>query len=172
MSKSKYFSVGKILSSRGIKGELKVQPWTDTLEDFCDIPRIFTNINFEPLNIENLKIYKSFIIMKLFGINTRQKADELKNKKLYAYREDIPIKEDCYFIEDIKNCEVINANDKNMIYGIVKDVINTGANDIYVINSKDNKEYLLPIIKGTIKEINLDENKIYVCAIKGVFDDN
>ncbi len=172
MSKNKYLSIGKILGSRGIKGELKVQAWTDTLEDFCSISKIFLNINESPLDIVNLRVHKSCVLMKVGSIENKDQAEMLRGKILYAYKDDIPIEDDRYFIEDLKGCEIIDSND-GRVYGILKDVINTGANDIYIVkNSEKCSEYLVPIIDGTISEINLEENKIYLSPIKGVFDDN
>lgn len=171
MSKKEYFSIGKILGVRGIRGELKVENWTDSLETFCSIKNIFTDLNASPLDISALRIHKSHILMKLNSINDRSNAEKLIGKILYAYREDIPISEDRYFIEDLKGSEIIDY-ESNKLYGILKDVINTGANDIYVISGKSNKEYLVPIIEGTIKNINLETNQIYINPIRGIFDDD
>lgn len=171
MSKKEYFSVGRIIGTRGIKGELKVESWCDSLEDFCLIENIFIDINESPLDISELRIHKNHVLMKLESVNDRNSAESFIRKTLYAYRQDIPIDDERYFIEDLKGSEVIDYN-TNKIYGTLKDVMNTGANDIYVINSESNKEYLLPIIDGTIKNINLESDKIYIVPIRGVFDDN
>ena len=171
MSKKEYFSVGKILGVRGIRGELKVENWTDSLETFCLIKNIFINLDSPSLSISTLRIHKSHILMKLDSIDDRNTAEKLIGKTLYAYRDDIPISEDRYFIEDLKGSEVIDYT-SNKVYGILKDVINTGANDIYVVNGESNKEYLVPIIEGTIKDINLETNQIHINPIRGIFDDN
>lgn len=171
MPKKKCFSVGKILGVRGIRGELKVENWTDSLETFCSIKNIFIDLNSSPLDVSALRIHKSHILMKLDSVNDRNTAEKLVSKTLYAYREDIPINDDRYFIEDLKGSKVIDYK-SNKIYGILKDVINTGANDIYVVGQKSNKEYLVPIIEGTIKNISIETNQIYINPIRGIFDDN
>ena len=169
--KKKYFSIGKILNTRGLTGELKVQSWMDTPEDFCLVSRMFLNLNESPLDIISKRIYKSNILIKVKSINSKCQAEALKDKIIYAYREDIPIDDENYFIEELKGCMVLD-NASGKIYGKLKDVINSGASDIYIIENENSREYLLPIIKGTIIDIDLDDEKIYVDPIKGVFDDN
>lgn len=171
MSKNKYFPVGKILGTRGISGELKVQFLTDDAEDFLSIDRLFLDVNAEPLEILGERVHKSNILLQISSVRDRNSAEALRGKFLYAFREDIPLREDRYFIEDLKGLEIIDTA-SGKVHGILKDVINTGANDIYVVGGEDGKEYLLPIIDGTIQEINLDDEKIFVTALKGVFDDN
>lgn len=171
MSKNKYFSVGKILAARGIYGEIKVQTWTDSPKDFLLIERLFLDVDAQPLEIINKKIHKSQVILKLKNINSRNEAELLRGKKLYAFREDIPLAEDRYFIEDLKGLKITDAASGEN-YGTLKDVMNTGANDIYVINNEAGKEFLLPIIDGTIEKIDLENEFISVNPIKGVFDDN
>lgn len=171
MSKNKYFSVGKVLAARGIYGEIKVQTWTDSPEDFLLIQKLFLDVDVQPLEITSKKIHKSQVVLKLKNVNSRNEAELLRGKKLYAFREDIPLAEDRYFIEDLKGLKIVDAvSGEN--YGTLKDVMNTGANDIYVINNETGKEFLLPIIDGTIEEIDLENEFISVNPIKGVFDDN
>ena len=169
--KKKYFSIGKIINTRGIAGELKVQPWTNTPEDFCLVSKMFLDLKDPPLDIFSMKVYKSNVLLKIKSIHNRYEAETLKNKIIYAYREDIPIDEENYFIEELKGC-IVSDSLNGKIYGILKDVVNSGASDIYIIKDEKNKEYLLPIIKGTIVNIDLDNEKIYINPIKGVFDDN
>lgn len=169
MKKNEYLCVGKIVGSRGTNGELKVDPWCDSPEDFFEIKNLFTDISDLPLNIENLRTHKNQILMKIKNVTDKNSVENLRGKSIYAFKKDIPIDENRYFIEDLKGCKIIDAKSK-VIYGVLKDVLNTGASDIYsVINSK-NKEYLVPIIDGTIEEINLENEQIFINPIKGVFN--
>ncbi len=171
MTKKEYLSIGKIVGAHGLLGELKVESWCDSLKDFCSIKKMFTEINTSPLDILSMKFHKSHVLIKLRSINTRSEAETLRGKVLYAYKRDIPIKEDRYFIEDLIDCSVVNV-DGSITYGVLKDVINTGSNDIYVIKDIEGKEYLVPIIPGTISKVDLEENCIYINPIRGIFDDN
>lgn len=171
MSKNEILLVGKIVGTRGLSGELKVEYFTDTPEDFFSIKRIFSDPNTLPLKIISLRIYKSHILMKLSGVDNKESAEMWRGKSLYAYRDDINLKENRYFIEDLKGCKVIDFKNKKE-YGFLRDIINTGANDIYIIKSSDSKEYLVPIIEGTVKDIDLENDEIYINPLRGIFDDN
>jgi len=171
MAGKEYLSIGKIVGTRGLLGELKVESWCDSLEDFCNIKKIFAEFDTSPLDISNMRIHKSHVLIKLRSINSKSEADALRNKVLYAHKRDIPIAEDRYFIEDLIDCSVING-DGSVTYGALKDVINTGSNDIYVIEGVEGKEYMLPIIPGTVLKVDLEKNCIYINPIRGIFDDN
>ena len=171
MKKNEYLCIGKIAGTRGVSGEIKINPYTDYPEDFYKIKNIFLDVNESPIEFFDLKIHKSQVLMKIKGLNNKNDAQILQGRLLYALKKDIPIDENSYFIEDLKGCAVEDAK-KHKMYGVLKDVFNRGASDIYEIIDSNNKEYLLPIIEGTIEEINLDENKILVNPLKGVFDED
>ena len=171
MSKNEYLCIGKIAGTRGVNGEIKINPYTDFPEDFFEIKNMFLDVNESPIEFFDLKIHKSQVLMKIKGINNKNNAQLLQGKLVYAPREDIPIAENSYFIEDLKGCTVEDAKN-NRVYGTLKEVFNRGASDIYEIVGSNGKEYFMPIIEGTIEEINLDENKILVNPLKGVFDEN
>lgn len=169
MKKNEYLCIGKIVGSRGVNGELKIDPWCDSPEDFFDIKIFFTDTNDSSLDIENLRVHKNQVLMKIKNINDKTSAENLRGKSVYAFKKDIPIDEGRYFIEDLKGCQVLDAKSK-VIYGTLKDVLNTGASDIYSIGDSQNKEYLVPIIDGTIDKIDLENEQIFINPIQGVFD--
>ena len=171
MKKNEYLCIGMIAGSRGVAGEIKINPYTDFPEDFYEIKNIFLDVNESPIEFFDVKVHKSQVLMKIKGINSKNDAQVLQGKLVYALKKDIPIEENSYFIEDLKGCTVEDAKSCEK-YGVLKDVFNRGASDIYQIIGKDNKEYLLPIIEGTIEKIDLEENKIWVNPLKGVFDEN
>ena len=166
-----FLEIGKVLSAHGIKGEVKIEHWCDSLEDFCEIKNMYFDISKEPVEIQYIRTHKNYALIKFSGIDSRDKAEFLKGKKLFARREDIPIKEGHYFIEDLKKCDVVDFETEKK-YGILKDVWSTGANDIYTVLDDSNKEYYVPIIEGTVKKIDLDKKVIYIKPLKGVFDEN
>ena len=105
------------------------------------------------------------------GLKQKDLAEKLKGKYIYAFREDIPIEPGSYFIEELKDCAVYNFA-SNRFYGTLRDVFNTGANDIYEIyNSEKRKEYLVPVIKGTLVDVDLDGNRVFINPIEGIFDE-
>ncbi|MBP3320261.1 MAG: 16S rRNA processing protein RimM [Clostridia bacterium] len=171
MPENQYLPVGKFVGVRGLNGELKVDSWMDNPDDFCKLKNIFIKKNNQNIlvNIINYRYHKSHILVKLKNICDRTGADEFVNHEIYAHRDNIPKNSDRYFIQDLINCQVIDFS-SNKIYGVLSNIFNTGANDIYVIKN-NNKEYLVPIIPGTVKDINLDHNKIYISPISGIFDE-
>ncbi len=173
MSKQEFLSVGKFVGARGLNGELKVECWMDNIQDFCDLKNIFIKKNNQDIliNIINYRYHKSHILVKLSNICDRTGADEFVNHEIYTHRNNIPKNSDRYFIQDLLNCNIIDFS-SNKIYGVLINIINTGANDIYVIKNQDtHKEYLVPIIPGTIQDINLNNNNIYITPINGIFDE-
>ncbi len=172
MARKEYLCVGKIVGSRGLKGELKVIHYCDSFDVFLGIKNFFIDtIDKKFLNIEYMKIHKQHILLHLSDINNKTEAEKMRRKYIYAFREDIPTKPGSYFIEELKNCDIYNFK-TSKFYGVLKDILNTGANDIYQIyNSEENKEYLVPIIKGTVVNIDLDENKIFINPVEGIFDE-
>lgn len=170
MADNIFLKLGRILNVHGIKGEVKVEFLCDTAEDFFDTPKMFLDINEEPCEISYMRMHKNHILIKFKDINTRTEAEALKGKYIYAYKSDIPLKKGRYFIADLMGCEIVDS-DSGEKYGILKDVWNSGASDIYTVVGDNKKEYYLPIIPGTIKEIDIQNNKISVCPLKGVFSD-
>ena len=94
----------------------------------------------------------------------------MRGNILYIDRQEAQIDDDTYFIQDIIGMEVVDiANNK--IYGLVTDVIKTGANDVYQITNSNNIEYLIPVIDEVVKKIDLENSKIFISPIKGIFED-
>lgn len=170
MADNIFLKVGKILNTHGIKGEVKAEFLCDTAEDFFDIEKMFLDVGEKPCEISYMRMHKNHILIKFADIDTRDEAEILKGKYIYAYKIDIPLKADHYFIEDLKGCEIFDFENSEK-YGVLKDVWNSGASDIYTVVGEDGREYYLPIIPGTIKEIDIKNDKILVCPLKGVFSD-
>ena len=171
MVKNDYLCVGKVVGSRGINGEIKIEPWCDSPEDFLEIKRFFTDVNKLPIDVTDLRIHKSQVLMKIKNINDKNSAESLRGKFIYAFKKDVPLKKDHFFIEDLKGLQVLDTQ-SGTFYGTLKDVLHTGANDIYVIADSKNNEYLVPIIDRTVSDIDLEGGKIFISPIKGVFDAN
>lgn len=169
MAGNKFLEIGKILGVHGINGEVKVRPLCDSPDVFCCIKNMYLDIKSSPLVAECMRIHKNNILVKFCGIDFRDQAEEMCGKYLYAQKRDIPIEEGRYFIEDLKNSDVIDF-ECGKKYGVLKDVWNAGASDIYTVVNSLGKEYYVPIIEGTIKDINLEENKILITPVKGIFD--
>ena len=164
----KRLEVGQIVNTFGIKGEVKVTPFTDDINRFDDLKKVYvkTRKDNKLYKVENVRYHKNMVLLKLEGIENPEQAELLKNSYLEIDREDaIPLEEGQYFIVDLIGLEVYS--DEGKLLGKVDDIYNTGANDIYVVKDELGKQILLPGIKEVIKEVKLDD-RIIVHLIPGL----
>lgn len=164
-----YLEVGQIVNTHGLKGFLKVVPYTDNIERFEELKRVFivyekNEIEFE---IEKVKYLKGMVILKLKGIEHINEAEKYKNCFLRIKREDAKkLDENTYFIADLIGLNVYDEQNKKI--GSLIDIFPTGSNDVYVVKDENGKQILLPAIKSVIKQICLEEEKIVVDVSGGV----
>lgn len=166
--KKQYLEAGKIVTTHGIKGEVKIMPYTDYPELLCEFDRLFLGKNHEEINVERSRVFKNMVIAKLEGYDTPEAAEKLRNKILYMHRDDLELDEDTYFIQDLIGIEVSDA-DSGFVYGKITDVMQTGANDVYVIQGKD-REYLVPAIPEVVITTDIDENTMTIRPLEGLFE--
>ena len=165
----KRLEVGLSVKTFGIKGEVKVMPFTDDITRFDDLEKVYVKTKKEEklYKIQNVRYHKNMVLIKFENIETPEQAELLRNAFLEIDREDaVPLEEGTYYIADLIGMEVY-SDDGNKL-GIVEDIYNTGANDIYVVKNDLGKQILLPGTKEVIKEVNLDTEKITVHLIPGL----
>ena len=166
---TKYLEIGQIVNIFGIKGMVKVQPFTDDIEQFENLKTIYIKNKSEQkeYEIEEVKYHKNMILLKLKGINNIEEANILRQSYLLKDREkEEPLKEGTYYIVDLLGLEVYDDNGN--LLGTLEDIFNTGSNDIYVVKNELGKQILLPAISEVIKEIDIKNKKIIVHLIKGL----
>lgn len=164
----KRFEVGQIVNTFGIKGEVKVTPFTDDINRFDSLEKVYVKTKKEEklYNIENVRYHKNMVLLKLENVNTMEDAEMLRNAFLEIDREEaIPLEEGTYFIADLIGLDVYT--DEQEFLGKVEDIYNTGSNDIYVVKNELGKQILLPGIEKVIKEVKLDD-RIIVHLIPGL----
>ena len=163
--------VGVISSTHGVRGEVKVFPTTDDPERFLDLEYVFLDTGREKkkLTIQSVKFFKQFVILKFKGINNINDIERYKRCPLLVDRENaVELEEDEYFIADMIGMNVLTEDGE--IFGTLKDVIETGANDVYIINSKKHGEVLIPAIKECILDVNVKEGRMLVHLMEGLID--
>ena len=166
---TKYLEIGQIVNTFGIKGMVKVKPFTDDINRFDKLKKIYIkNNNVEKeYEIEEVKYHKNMVIIKLKEIETVEQANLLRNSYIMIKRdEEEPLKKGTYYIVDMIGIDVYTENDENL--GQLEDIFNTGSNDIYVVRTKLGKQILLPAISDVIKEIDLENKKMIVHLISGL----
>lgn len=165
----KYFEVGQIVNTFGVKGLVKVKPFTDDVERFEELKKVYIckKEKLEEVEIEEVKYHKDMVLLKLKGIENMNEAEMLKGLYLKIDRKNAKkLPKDTYFIADLLGLDVYS--DENEYLGKVDDIFPTGANDVYVVKDGNGKQLLLPGISDVIKEIDLEKEKIIVHLLKGL----
>ena len=160
--------IGQIVNTFGIKGLVKVKPFTDDITRFDNLKNVY--IKEKQYEIESVKYHKDMVLLKLKGIDKIEDAENLRNCYLEINREDGNLKEGAYYIVDLLGLEVITDTGKSL--GKLEDIYNTGSNDIYVVKDELGKQILLPAIKDVIKEIDIENRIITVHLLKGLEVEN
>ena len=163
--------IGKIIKPKGIKGEIKIIPLTNSPERFRllnEISVIEKNGKSATFEIEKVVVTNKTVNLKLKGIDTRNQALELKNKEIVINEsQKFPLQEGDYYIYQIIGLKAVN--EQGEFLGEVTDVLKNPGNDVFIIK-KDNKEYLIPAVKEIITKIDLKKGKIIIKQIEGLFD--
>lgn len=168
--KKEYLEAGKIVNTHGIRGEVKVMPYCDSPELFCEFDRFFLGKSYTEIGVERSRVQKNMVIAKLEGVDTPEEAEKLRNKILFMHRDDLELDEDTYFIQDLLGVEVKNA-DTGELYGVIDDVMQTGANDVYSVKG-ETRTYLVPAIPDVIISTDIDSNIMTIRPLEGLFDEN
>ncbi|MBQ8123622.1 MAG: 16S rRNA processing protein RimM [Ruminococcus sp.] len=165
--KKEYLEAGKIVTTHGIRGEVKIMPYTDSPELLAEFDRLFLGKEHKEVIISRSRVFKTTVIAKIEGIDTPEEAEKLRNKMLYMHRDDLELDEDTYFVADLIGLEVKDA-DTGAVYGKIADVMQTGANDVYVI--KGEREYLVPAIADVVVSTDIDGGVMTIRPLDGLFD--
>ena len=161
--------VGVIASTHGIHGEVKVFPTTDDARRFGKVKEVFMDTGKEELilEIENVKYFKQIAILKFKGIDNINDVEKYKGKELYVPREKAQkLGHNEYFIGDLLGLKV--TEDSGRALGTVKDVLQTGANDVYIIEMEDKRELLIPAIKQCILKVDVEAGEMEVHLLEGL----
>ena len=162
--------VGVITSTHGIRGEVKVFPTTDDAKRFKTLKKVILD-GREPLelSIEQVKFFKNMVILKFKGYDNINDVETWRQRDLLITRDQaVELKEDEYFITDLIGLTVVN--EEEAVLGRVKDVLETGANDVYVVELTGGKELLLPAIKDCILNVDLEGGRMKVHVLDGLMD--
>lgn len=167
-----YFQVGIITSTHGIGGEVKVYPTTDDPKRFRRLKDIILDTGKErkSLEIQSVKFFKQFVILKFNGLDNINDVERYRNCPLLVSRENaVRLGRDEYFIADLEGLQV--RDEDGTPIGVLNSVLETGANDVYVIGLTDGRELLLPAIKQCVLEVNIEDGYIRIHILEGLLDE-
>ena len=161
--------IGQIVNTFGIKGMVKVKPFTDDIRRFDELKTVYVEKNSTKTEyeIEEVKYHKDMVLIKFKGIDKVEQAEMLRNSYLTVSRDSVEkLEEGRYYIVDLLGLEVYT--DEQILLGTLEDIFNTGSNDIYVVKDKQGKQILLPAIQDVIKQMDIENKKIIVHLLPGL----
>ena len=161
--------IGEIVNTHGVRGEIKLNPWTDFLEDLLDVETFYYQEKGQtiPLEVEKIRIHKNCAIIKAEGVDTMSEAESFRGRTLFIERdEELP--EGRYYIADLIGLKVLTAEGE---FGTITDVFQTGANDVYEVRREGAPKAYLPAIHHVVQEINIEEGIVRVVIPEGLLDD-
>lgn len=161
--------VGVITQTHGIRGEVKVFPTTDDASRFKKLKEVIMDTGKERIDmeIEGVKFFKQYAIVKFKGYDSINDIEKYKSARLFVTRDKaVKLKKDEYFIADLIDMDVVT--EEGEFFGRLKDVMATGANDVYVVECGDGTEVLLPAIRECVKDIDMEQGQITVHIMEGL----
>ena len=163
-----YLQIGVITTTHGVRGEVKVYPTTDP--ERLSLDRVFSiQERKKELHVTGVRFFKQLAIVKFKGIDNINDIERYKGCSLYVTREDaIPLEEDEYYIADLQGMQMYTEDGE--LFGTLRDVMETGANDVYIVDSKEHGEVLIPAIHDCILDVDLDEQKMTIHLLPGLID--
>jgi len=169
--RKKYLECGKIVTTHGVAGEMRLQPWMDEAEELSGVQTLyFDGDGARPVRVLRARPHKNVVILKLEGIETVEQAVACRGRILYVDRNDLHLAPGQHFVQDLLGMRVIDADDGHL-YGTLTDVFSTGANDVYQITFPDETKKLIPAIPQTVIETDVDGEIMRIRPLKGLFDD-
>lgn len=162
--------VGVVTTTHGVRGEVKVYPTTDDPTRFEDLTDVILDTGREKRNLEiaGVKYFKNLVILKFKGLDNVDDVANFRQAEIYIHREDaVPCEENENYIADLLGMEVVT--EEGMVLGTLKQVYETGANDVYIVQS-DKKEYMIPAIQDCVKDVDLETNRMTIHVIPGLLD--
>ena len=164
-----YLEVGQIVNTNGLKGLLKINPFTDDITRFERLKTILVEHKKELLEfeIESVRYQKKQVLLKLKGIDTIEEAEKYREDYVKINRnKEEKLPEDTYYIVDLIGLDIYTVGGE--LLGKLDDIFSTGSNDVYVVKNSEGKQILLPAISDVIKNIDLEQKKIVVNLIEGL----
>lgn len=158
--------MGKVVNVVGLKGELKIYSYTDRNERFEELDQIW--LENKAYAIENVRYQNKVVILKLEGINDRNKAEEQRNKKVYIEEADLAeLPEDTYYVRDLIGMSVVTEDGE---LGKITDVIQNSAQDLYEVKTAEGKKVYIPVVKEFVNDVDMENKIVRVTLPEGLLD--
>ena len=164
-----FLEIGTIVGTHGIHGELRVNPACDSPEFISAFGVLYYDRTGQrPVRVLSARPHKNVALLRLEGVDSMEAALALKNRTLFFRRADARLEEGRYFIAELLGCEVFDARDPALRYGVICDVSQTRANDVWHVKTLDKKELLIPVIDDVVKTVDVENGRIEITMIEGL----
>lgn len=161
-----YLEVGKVTSTHGVMGEVRVQPWADSPEFLCQFKTLYVDQAHWPIKVERARVHKNMVILKFEGITDVPSALSMRNAILYIDRADAKLPKGSFFLADLMGLEVREAQ-SGQVLGKIADIMNLPANNVYVVRGGE-RELLIPAVPQFIAETNVEDGYLRVNMMEGL----
>jgi 16S rRNA processing protein RimM len=168
-SELRYLAIGQVVRAHGVRGEISVTVLTDFPERFATTDWVYLGdeAEAEPYRLEKYRWHKQHVLLSLAGVTTRTQAEQLRGQLVQIpIEEAIPLPEGSYYHYQLLGLQVATAAGE--ILGVVTEILETGANDVYVVQNRDQAEILLPAIPDVVKAIDLEKGQMIVELLDGL----
>lgn len=164
-----YIETGKIVGTHGIKGMVRIQPWSDSGEFLSNFKYFYLDSKGDKkLEVKSAKPHGNVVLAAFGGVDTIEDAERLRGSVIYIDRKDVKLPEGRYFVSDLMGCTVFDA-DSGETLGVITDISETGANDVWHI-TRNGTEYLVPAIDDVLVSVDVEAEKVIIRPLKGIFD--
>lgn len=170
--KMEKIKIGQIVNAVALRGEVKIYNYSDYKERFEELDTVILEKGrtSKEYKIENVRYQKNMVIAKFKGVNDRNQAEALKDYDVMITEEDLrELPEDTFYIRDLIGCSVVDLNSETKV-GVIKDVLQNTAQDIYQVETSEGKEVLIPAVAQFVKNVKIDEKIVEVTLIPGFLD--
>ena len=166
----KFLDTGEITGTHGVRGEMRLHPWSDTPEFITGFKRLYLDDEGkEHIDVLRARVHGNMVIIKAKGVDDIPSAEKMRGKTVYINRRDVKLEKGAHFVQDLIGCGAYDA-DTGVCYGKVTDVSKTGANDVWHI-SDGTREVLIPVISDVVVSVDIDKERVEIRPLKGLFDD-
>ena len=166
--KKEFLEVGKFVGTHGVRGMVRIQPWSDDGEFLTGFKKFYLDNGKEKIEMTKITPHGNVVIAAVKGIDSIENAEKLRGQVLYIKRDDAKLPEGRYFVSEILGAQVFDA-DSGSLLGVLADVSPTGANDVWHVKDGD-CEYLVPAIPDVIVDVDINTDKVIIRPLKGIFD--
>ena len=166
-SEPRYLAVGRVLRPRGVRGELKVKILTEDPARFQWLETVYVGPHFIPYRLERIRLHRGAGLLKLAGCDDHDAAEALRGLLVQVAMEDaLPLEEGEYWLYQLLGLEVWTTDDE--LLGVVREILETGANDVYVVRNRSGREVLIPALKSVVIDINIEAGRMLVELPEGL----